>query len=259
MRATKYRTSATAGTGIVQPSIASPLSDLLRAPSRSRAAADAVRACASARRATAPRSACTSIARSSGRDRDLGRLPRDRGAPVRNYGTDPDHGAPRRPGDLPRSADQQRRREPLDLRLARRTNMAPYCYDPASTENLGDPANRNNYGVNINRNFFVGSIFDGFQGASTGCWAATRGLFALRARDAERGVGSRTCSATSSSEQHPLVCGYFMWPPGACTPARVRAAVPAVRHAELLRPGRTPRARRHQSTRTAIRPQRTGP
>ena len=40
--------------------------------------------------------------------------------------------------------------------------------------------------------------------------------------------------------------GLFMWPPGAYTPAARGAAVPAVRHAELLRPDGEPRARRDQ-------------
>ena len=37
-------------------------------------------------------------------------------------------------------------------------------------QNTVDPMYRNSYGVNINRNFSVGSVFDGFQGATdTGC------------------------------------------------------------------------------------------
>ena len=82
----------------------------------------------------------------------------------------------------------------------RRTNMAPYCYDPANTENLGDPANRNTYGVNINRNFSVGSIFDGFVGANSRAPAATPPARSS-SPSPRRGTrsGFRTTSRTSSS------------------------------------------------------------
>ena len=54
-----------------------------------------------------------------GRDRDLGRLPRDRGAPrAQLRDRSPDDGARRQPRHLHRPADQRRRRDPLDLRLA---------------------------------------------------------------------------------------------------------------------------------------------
>ena len=84
----------------------------------------------------------------------------------------------------------------------RRTNMAPYCYDPAKyPENPTDPADRNSYGVNINRNFSVGSVFDGFQGARPR--AAPAATTPARSsspspRPATRS-GSRTRSRTSSS------------------------------------------------------------
>ena len=90
---------------------------------------------------------------------------------VRNYGSDPqDDGARGQPRDLPRSADQRRWRDPLDLRLAAPDQHGSVCYDPSNTENLGDPANRNGYGVNINRNFSIGSFFDGYSGANSSCW-----------------------------------------------------------------------------------------
>ena len=48
------------------------------------------------------------------RDRDLGRLPRDRGAPrAQLRDRSRDHGARRQPGHLHRPADQRRRRDPL--------------------------------------------------------------------------------------------------------------------------------------------------
>ena len=106
----------------------------------------------------------------------------------------------------------------------RRTNMAPYCYDPANTENLGDPANRNNYGVNINRNFSVGSVFDGFQGASTGCSGGnTAGLFELSEPETANEVWvQNTFRNIKFSNNIHSSGGYFMWPPGSYTPGRVR-------------------------------------
>ena len=106
----------------------------------------------------------------------------------------------------------------------RRTNMAPYCYDPASTENLGDPANRNNYGVNINRNFSVGSVFDGFQGASTGCSGGnTAGLFELSEPETANEVWvQNTFRNIKFSNNIHSSGGYFMWPPGAYTPRACR-------------------------------------
>ena len=144
----------------------------------------------------------------------------------------------------------------------RRTNMAPYCYDPASTENLGDPANRNNYGVNINRNFSVGSFFDGYQGASTGCSGGnTAGLFELSEPETSNEVWvQNTFRNIKFSNNIHSSGGYFMWPPGAYTPQRVSLPYPPYGTLNFF-----DQAARHvldgiKSHRgTAIRPQRTGP
>jgi hypothetical protein len=144
----------------------------------------------------------------------------------------------------------------------RRTNMAPYCYDPANTENLGDPANRNGYGVNINRNFSVGSVFDGFQGASTGCSGGnTAGPFELSEPETrnEVWVQSTFRNIKFSNNIHSSG-GYFMWPPGAYTPQRVTLPYPPYGTLNFF-----DQAARHvldgiKSHRgTAIRPERTGP
>src|SRR5262249_46775444 len=45
-----------------------------------------------------------------------------------------------------------------------RKNMVDYC--PQAN---GDPTSRNGWGVDLNRNFSVGSIFDGYDGASSAC------------------------------------------------------------------------------------------
>ena len=223
VRATKYRTSATAGTGVVTPSIASQLSDLLRAPS------------------TVPRGPQTQTMLRIGKVRDGSKVGvylycqehageiatsgvclETAERLVRNYGTDPKTTAlvdnldifivPQINGDgvIHSIYDSPRR-----------TNMAPYCYDPASTENLGDPANRNNYGVNINRNFSVGSFFDGYQGATApAARAATPPVpsSSPSPRPATR-CGSRTCSTTSSSRTTSTPpAAYFMGPPAPTRP-----------------------------------------
>ena len=110
----------------------------------------------------------------------------------------------------------------------RRTNMAPYCYDPASTENLGDPANRNNYGVNINRNFSVGSFFDGYQGANTGCSGGnTAGLFELSEPETSNEVWvQNTFHNIKFSNNIHSSGGYFMWPPGLLHARRVTLPYP---------------------------------
>ena len=87
----------------------------------------------------------------------------------------------------------------------------------------------------------VGSFFDGYQGASARLHQRhlRRPVRALRARDPQRARRSQTTfpNIKFAMNMHSYG-GYFMWPPGAYKPARVTAAVPALRHAELLRPDR---------------------
>ena len=45
-----------------------------------------------------------------------------------------------------------------------RKNMDNFCTGAAR-----DPKNRNRFGVDVNRNYTVGSVFDGYVGASTDC------------------------------------------------------------------------------------------
>ncbi|HET6549538.1 MAG TPA: M14 family zinc carboxypeptidase [Solirubrobacter sp.] len=262
VRATKYRQSS--GDGIVEPGVRSPLSDLLRAPS------------------TVPRGPQTMTMLRIGKHRDGSKVGvylycQEHAAEiatsgvcletaerlVRNYGTDPQTTAlvdgldiflvPQINGD---GAIHSIYDSP------RRTNMAPYCYDPANTENLGDPANRNGYGVNINRNFSVGSVFDGFQGASTGCSGGnTAGPFELSEPETrnEVWVQSTFRNVKFSNNIHSSG-GYFMWPPGSYTPQRVSLPYPPYGTLNFF-----DQAARHvldgiKSHRgTAIRPERTGP
>ncbi|TLP56317.1 M14 family zinc carboxypeptidase [Microbispora triticiradicis] len=98
-----------------------------------------------------------------------------------------------------------------DFNMQRR-NMTDHC--PAAN---GDPGRRNSWGVDLNRNFTVGSVFDGFNGASTTCTSDTFG-------------GPSELSEPETRNQVWLVDtfpnirfamnthsygGYFMWPPGA--------------------------------------------
>ena len=265
VRATKYRTSATAGTGIVEPSIASPLSDLLRAP------------------ATVPRGPQTQYVLRIGKVRDgvskvgvylycqehageiatSGVCLETAERLVRNYGTDPQTTA--LVDGLEIFIVPQINSDGVNHSIydsPRRTNMAPYCYDPATTENLGDPANRNNYGININRNFSVGSIFDGYQGASTGCSGGnTAGLFELSEPETENEVWvQNTFRNVKFSNNIHSSGGYFMWPPGSYTPGRVPLPYPPYGTLNFF-----DQAAKHvldgiKSHRgLAIRPQRTGP
>jgi Zinc carboxypeptidase/Chitobiase/beta-hexosaminidase C-terminal domain len=49
-------------------------------------------------------------------------------------------------------------------------NMTQYC---GPTSGHDDPGNRNSWGVDLDANFSVGSIFDGYAGAGTSCFADT--------------------------------------------------------------------------------------
>ena len=262
VRATKYRTST--GEGIVAPGVTSPLSDLLRAP------------------AFVPRGPLTQPLLRIGKQRDGSKVGvylycqehageiatsgvclETAERLVRNYGTDPQTTAlvdnleiflvPQINGDgvIHSIYDSPRR-----------TNMAPYCYDPANTENLGDPANRNNYGVNINRNFSIGSFFDGFVGANSSCSGGnTAGPFELSEPETrnEIYVQNKYTNIKFSNNIHSSG-GYFMWPPGAYKPTREALPYPPYGTLNFF-----DEAARHvldgikKYRGTAIRPQRTGP
>ncbi len=98
-----------------------------------------------------------------------------------------------------------------DFNMQRR-NMTNHC-----AANFGDPAARNSWGVDLNRNFTVGSVRDGYNGASTNCTSDTyAGPAELSEPEARNQVWL--------TEQYPNIKfamnthsygGYFMWPPGA--------------------------------------------
>ncbi|WP_433366243.1 M14 family metallopeptidase [Streptosporangium sp. CA-115845] len=98
-----------------------------------------------------------------------------------------------------------------DYNMQRR-NMVNHC-DATN----GDPARRNSWGVDLNRNFSVGSVFDGYSGASTVCTSDTfAGPAELSEPEARNEVWltTRFPNIRFAMNTHSYG-GYFMWPPGA--------------------------------------------
>ncbi|MEV4379266.1 M14 family metallopeptidase [Streptosporangium sp. NPDC049644] len=98
-----------------------------------------------------------------------------------------------------------------DYNMQRR-NMFNHC-----DVNNGDPARRNSWGVDLNRNFSVGSVFDGYSGASTVCTSDTfAGPAELSEPEARNQVWltTRFPNIKFAMNTHSYG-GYFMWPPGA--------------------------------------------
>ena len=183
---------------------------------------------------------------------------------VRNYGTDPETTALVDNLDifiLP--SDQRRRRHALDLRLAAAHQHGPLLRGHREVPGEPDgPDDRNSYGVNINRNFSVGSVFDGFQGASsTGCAGGNfAGPFELSEPETRNEIWiQNTFREHQVLEQHPLLRRLLHVAARRLHPGARRAAVPAVRHAELLRPDRAPRAGRASRPTAARRSCRSRP
>jgi hypothetical protein len=85
-----------------------------------------------------------------------------------------------------------------------------------------DPASRNAWGVDLNRNNTVGTIFDGYIGASYSC---TSDVFAGPAEASEPEIQNELWVADTfdnikfSNNIHSFG-GYFMWSPGAYLPDR---------------------------------------
>ncbi|MFF4412248.1 M14 family zinc carboxypeptidase [Streptosporangium sp. NPDC001559] len=92
-----------------------------------------------------------------------------------------------------------------------RKNMTNHC--PAKA---ADPASRNSWGVDLNRNFSVGSMFDGYLGASSDC---TSGVFAgpselSEPEDRNQVWLTRKYPNIKFAMNTHSYGGYFMWPPG---------------------------------------------
>ncbi len=98
-----------------------------------------------------------------------------------------------------------------DFNMQRR-NMTNHCGPTAS-----DPANRNAWGVDLNRNQNVGSLFDGYNGASSSCTSDTyAGPSELSEPEAknEDWLINTFPNIKFSMNTHSYG-GYFMWAPGA--------------------------------------------
>ena len=252
VKASLWRTNT--GAGVVQAGPSSPLSDLLRAP------------------ATTPRGPQDQYMLRIGKPRDGSKVGvffycQEHGNEiatsgvcletaerlVRNYGTDPRTTALVDNLDIfiiPQINGDGATHSLYDSN--RRKNLSNYCEDTVEfPSNDTDPAQRNSWGVDMNRNFQNGSIFDGFQGASTtNCLSGNfAGLVrALRARGPQRDLGADDVHEHQVRQQRPLQ----RWPVHVAArrlhPGARPAAVPAVRHAELLRPDGPERPGRDQGS-----------
>ncbi|HEX8305797.1 MAG TPA: M14 family zinc carboxypeptidase [Jatrophihabitans sp.] len=93
-----------------------------------------------------------------------------------------------------------------------RKNLRNYCMGA-----LRDPVHRNDWGVDINRNYAVGSLFDGYFGASLDCLNEVSSGPAELSEPESRNI-------IALAKAHPNIKyamnvhsygGAFMWPPGA--------------------------------------------
>jgi hypothetical protein len=110
-----------------------------------------------------------------------------------------------------------------------RKNLVNHCTGAAR-----DPALRNAWGVDVNRNYAVGSLFDGYVGASTNCLSGTYAGTAEQSEAESRNV-------VALAQAHPNIRfsmnvhsygGYFMWPPGAYkVPGRITLPRPSIEEA----------------------------
>ncbi|MDA0181507.1 M14 family zinc carboxypeptidase [Solirubrobacter phytolaccae] len=261
--ATKYRNFS--GDGIVEAGVVSPLSDLLRAP------------------VTVGRGPMDQYAIRIGKQRDGSKVGvffycQEHGNEiatsgvcietaerlVRNYGTDPKTTELIDNLDIfivPQINPDGATHSLYDSN--RRKNLSHHCDNSKFTDNSTDPANRNSWGVDLNRNFSVGTIFDGFQGASaTNCLSGNfAGLDEFSEPEArnESWIQTTFRNIKFANNIHSSG-GYFMWPPGAYTPTRETLPYPPYgtlnffdQAAKQVLDG----IKSHR--RLAVRPQKTGP
>ena len=142
-----------------------------------------------------------------------------------------------------------------DARITRRT-AEPYT--------AIDPAARNAWGVDLNRNNTVGTIFDGYIGASYSCISDvyTGPARGLRAGDQERALDRGHVHNIKFSNNIHSFGGYFMWAPGTYLPDRgegdaVHANIGVEKYFFDAGDRILNRIKEHRNT--AILPERTGP
>ncbi|NUT39973.1 MAG: peptidase M14 [Thermoactinospora sp.] len=139
-----------------------------------------------------------------------------------------------------------------------RKNMTNHC--PAAQS---DPALRNTWGVDVNRNYAVGSLYDGYFGASANCQSGTYAGPAEHSEPESRNVMwlAQTYPNIRFAMNVHSYGGYFMWPPGAYK-LDGRVALPrptAAQEAYFLRSARTIEEAIAAERGTVIWPQQTGP
>jgi hypothetical protein len=113
-----------------------------------------------------------------------------------------------------------------------RKNLDDFC-----TGTNRDPRLRNSWGVDVNRNYAVGSLFDGYFGASANCLSGTAAGPGELSEPESRNV-------IALADAHPNIKfamnvhsygGYFMWPPGAYSvPGRVTLPRPTAAQSTLF-------------------------
>ncbi|WP_433510716.1 M14 family zinc carboxypeptidase [Nonomuraea sp. CA-143628] len=141
---------------------------------------------------------------------------------------------------------------------SQRKNMTNHC--PAQQS---DPALRNTWGVDVNRNYAVGSLSDGYFGASASCQSGTYAGPAEHSEPESRNViwlAQRYRNIKFAMNVHSYG-GYFMWPPGAYKlDGRVTLPRPTPRQeAYFLRSARTIEQAIAAERGTVTWPQQTGP
>ena len=139
--------------------------------------------------------------------------------------------------------------------------MFNYC---AGTGDNSAPTSRNTWGVDLNRNFSVGSLFDGYDGASTSCTSevfAGPGEFSEPESRNEQWVQNTFPNIKFAMNIHSSG-GYFMWPPGAYKTRRPRHCCrtpPRARNQYFEQTARTVLDRIKCYRGTVVLPARTGP
>ncbi len=143
---------------------------------------------------------------------------------------------------------------------SQRKNLTRYC---PLTATSGMPTNRNTWGVDNNRNNSVGSIFDGYDGASTGCTSevyAGPSEFSEPENQNDKWLVDTFTNIKFSMNIHTYG-GYYMWSPGAyILSGRVTLPAPNIGVEAYFFAGADLVLNRIKEERnTVILPERTGP
>ena len=114
-----------------------------------------------------------------------------------------------------------------------RKNLSNHCTGAAR-----DPRNADSWGVDVNRNYTVGSVFDGYVGASTtnclsGTYAGTAELSEAESNNVID-LAKAHDNIRFAMNVHSYG-GYFMWPPGAyAMPGRVTLPRPSAEEGAMF-------------------------